>query len=953
MSQQADDALPPHSESVEEELQRVQLALSAVFSATPHAESPQWFHHRQSADRYLTSFQATALSWMVCDRLLASDDEQTRFFAAQTLHTKCRASIAELPRDSLPSLRDSLLKHLNDACRRSPGSPVTTRLALCISALAVQMSWTLIGDLLSAQQPYPLIVLPIFRVLPEECASDRLLLEDEACRFAMRDHLVSHASQVFEYLFQQSKRDASSTKTVLSAFHTWVRYVPVYPQSFVEADLLRATVSALIAPSRRDLVEPAADVVIEILRMYPSHHFGTEALVKVMIPLLSRLPIDQALRQEDEDVLRAYCRVVVEMGESYMSWILSTEHQQASALVGWVLQCSALTNTEIASITLHFWYRMVMDLEAIEPYDWRQELIDYYTPHLLNLVNACVTSLMRYPSDIDDLPEDQIDDLNRHRFYVAETVEDCCRLLGGHVLLQRMNELFANELERVNPHQFANHWQGIESTLACISAIHRFVPSDEAELLPKCFQLIPQLPASIEPLRYTASKTIGKFASWLAMHAKLLEPLLPYLSAGLSVPLCAPAAAVAIKELCECSNQNFALAEPVLQLYQEITVQQGRQLDLADELQILEGVCRALSRQIQDTRVASTTFLQPLAQPIGVRLTAAVNDAQSSPRRILPEIERLTVIVQHLTVATPDPATPHPIVELLSSTWTLLDTATNRFPNDVMLAEKICRLHKHAMRSIGARAYAPVLDHLIRQLVTSFDRTRQSPFLYAASICITEYGSDPAYAQRLFDMVSTMAKTVFDFLKNFEGFTNHPDVVEEFFYLMGRMVSHCPDLLIKSPLLVTLLQCAVVGMRLDHHGANRGTLRFVDNTISYGLSLREQSKPENQAALERALAQEGQAIVGNLALAMMGDLPSYSNQIPEILWKLNLLCPNYLAQWLATAFEAVAALPERAKNDFMGALDTGLARDEFSLAARSFQSACERERRFRQMQRGR
>jgi hypothetical protein len=82
----------------------------------------------------------------------------------------------------------------------------------------------------------------------------------------------------------------------------------------------------------------------------------------------------------------------------------------------------------------------------------------------------------------------------------------------------------------------------------------------------------------------------------------------------------------------------------------------------------------------------------------------------------------------------------------------------------------------------------------------------------------------------------------------------------------------------------------------------------------------------------------------------MGDLPAYSNQIPEILWKLNLLCPGLLSQWLSAAFDS-AALPERAKNDFMGALDTGLARDEFSLAVRAFQSACARERRLRKAQR--
>ena len=195
-------------------------------------------------------------------------------------------------------------------------------------------------------------------------------------------------------------------------------------------------------------------------------------------------------------------------------------------------------------------------------------------------------------------------------------------------------------------------------------------------------------------------------------------------------------------------------------------------------------------------------------------------------------------------------------------------------------------------------------------------------------------------------LVQLMTSTALASLATSEDMNSHPDIVEELFYLAERMVSHCPDVLVSSPLMELLLQCGARGMRLDHQGANKGTFKFLDAAVSYGLSLRELGKPAIQAALERALTQEGQAIVWNLASAMIGDLPFYCSQIPEILWKLNLLFPRLLSLWLATALQAMPS-PERAKNDFMGALAAGLARDEFSLATRAFQSACARERRFR------
>ena len=941
--------LPPHSDNVDEEMSRIELALDTVFSPTAANPNPsQWWEQRQLADRYLTSFQGNAVSWMVCDRLLQQSDQpegrqqQRKFFAAQTLHTKCRTDAYQLAPTDLPNLRDSLVNHLTRFAQMG-NNALTTRLAMCISALAVQMGWTtIVTDLLEQGPQIRTVCMLLLRVLPEECASDRLVLVDENIRYRMRDHFVSSSSLVFAFLQQWD----GPPERVYEVFHTWIRHVPVQPAVLLETPLLDATVHALGTQH----LEIAVDVVVEILRMYPSHHPANHGLVQKMIPLLSKLPLDQALQADDEDVLRAYCRIVTEMGESYMSLILSTQHTEASQLVEWVLRCSGIAETEIASITLHFWYRMVLDLESVEPYDFRQDLVDRYTPHLLQLIDVCTANLLKYPANLIDLAEDRVDDLHRDRFYVAETIEDICRLLGGQAVLQRVGTLLRNECLRVEANVQAE-WQGIESCLTCIHAIHKFISSDEADFLPFVFDLIPRLPADIPPLRITASMTIGKYASWLAAHPQLLQPLLPYLAQGLSIPLCAPAAAVAIKELCQCSNQQMSMGEPVLHLYNEITADPGR-LDLKDELEVLEGVCRALSRQIQDTRDSGSAFVQRIVQPIGARLTVCVGDPNASSRQhVIPEIERLTVIVRFLTVP-PTQTHTHPIVELITSSWSLLDAASNRFTQDNILAEKICRLHKHALRTVGPVAYAPMLDALMEQLVKSYERSRQSPFLYAASICVTEYGRDPAYALRLFEMINALATTSFTFLRDLNDLTAHPDVVEELFYLMGRMMSYCPDPLVRSPLLQSLFQCAVVGMQLDHRDANKGTLNFLENTVSYGLALREQNKPESQAALEHVLTNVGQAVVNNLARALMGDLPAYSvdlghGSIAGILWKLNLLCPNLIAPWMNTA---LSPAPERTRGDFLGALDTGLQREDFNLAVRGFMSACGRHRKLQKLQ---
>ena len=204
-------------------------------------------------------------------------------------------------------------------------------------------------------------------------------------------------------------------------------------------------------------------------------------------------------------------------------------------------------------------------------------------------------------------------------------------------------------------------------------------------------------------------------------------------------------------------------------------------MELQDELELLEGVCRTVSRENTVNK-----HLASIVQPLGNRWHAELHDSNTPLKVILAEVERLTVIVRFLKMDGTS------LVELMRSSWQLLDLSTQRFPRDFRLAETICRLHKHALRACTAPFYAPLFDSLTQTCVESFERSHQSPYLYLASICITEYGRDPAYTLRLLDMITALAQTAFGFLQSLECFVLHPDVVEELFYCMGRMMNYCP-----------------------------------------------------------------------------------------------------------------------------------------------------------------
>lgn len=1070
----AQSDLPPHSSDPEEESRRVLMALDAVFAG--HAQpggvgcnggggkddggsGAAVGGSRDAADRYLTSFQRQTVSWVVCDRLLSADPAsnpmtvagsnaaqqgQARFFAAQTLHAKCRCDASQLPPESLPSLRDSLTNHftgyatdLLQGGAQGGGSSraLVTRLAMALSALSVQMSWlTVIPDVsTNVLTPRPELapaVLELFKLLPEECGSDRLVLEDERRRREFGLRLRDEGGGILDFLVQmaQSEGDSDATRkeALLQTFHSWIRYVPLPPQLLESTPLIEWTFAVLERPNDGDnaeLFEVAVDVVVEVLRMYPSDRHENEKLVMRMIPLAMNLgrrggatvpagavppapvpgaaagdgPFRRALHEEDEDLLRGYCRIFTEMGESYMSLIVSHEEMNQERLVDLVLDCAEIPDKEIANITLHFWYRFVSWLESLEPLEYRYHMIDHYTPQLLRLLSIC-TLLLRYPPDVDSLPDDRIDDIQRDRYYVADTVEDCCRLLGGHIVLRNLGERLKAECQRVStqipPERQAAEWHGIESCLYSIRSVARYIADEERDVLPFVMGLIPQLPPDVDRLRCTASTLIGKYALWLDSHTVHLEPLMPYLAQGLNKPKCASASAVAIKELCESCNKQTNMGDPVLQLYDGISAAQQEAhrnhappvLELRDEMEVLEGACKAVSRQLMDEAAsgrrtpeelgaAMATYVNRIVQPIGQRLAVEAADGTvGHPRAAIAEIERLTVVVRYLDVPHSPSRTAGEaavaagvpklsskasfIMDLMSESWPLLEAVSVKYPRDIQLAEKLCRLHKHVMRGVGQGAFRPMLEPLRAQLVRNFAQSHLSPYLYAASVCVTEFANDPTMVPLLVGMLNDLSASVFGLLQTRDDFTAHPDVVEEFFYLAGRAMTHCPEPVVVSPLLHSLLKCAAVGMELDHRDANSGTLNFLEGTVSYGLKLQKgvaAAVPPNESqqackeALEKAIVAEGRPIVINLAASLLGDLPLYRldnsrGSIAGVLFSMNELCPGLLMQWLNPA---LMPAPSAAKDQFLRSLHDRVSRDEFDASLRHFTKVCERNRKLR------
>jgi transportin-3 len=702
--------------------------------------------------------------------------------------------------------------------------------------------------------------------------------------------------------------------------------------------------------------ENSVDVIVEVLRSYESDHPKNLGLVQQMIPAIMSLQprFQAALSSGDDDAIRAYCRIFTEMGESYMSLLMDPQDLNQIALVKLVLQCAAIADKEVACITMNFWYRFVYCLENIPDMRFRQVKVDYFQPLLIELIDICC-ALMEFPEEVNGgVDANTMDELLKNRSYVADTIEDCCRLLGEAAILVQIGtriQKVVTAQQALPPPQVAALWHPIESCLFATKSIAKFIPKSEETMMPHVMSLVQHQYAASTSLHFlfrnTINGLIGHYAAWLKAHPAFLEPFFAFVLFGFNSPLTSESSATAVKLLCE--SCGVLMSDPVMRLYEQVVSAPGS-VELRDELLILEGLCQVISRQ--DFDVAGST-LSRVMQPIGSHLEAALANPGSSCKEVNGQLDRLVVLVSKVKSAGPVLASqPNLVVSLVTQCWPFFEQILQRYGAESTTSEKMSRLYKYALRSTK-HEFAPLLDRLMQQLVLVFEASFKSSYLYCASICVTEFSNKPAeYGAKLHILISSLSQSVFKRFQTLDGFTSNPDVVEEFFYLLSRVISYCPSILFQSELLGEALRCSVVGLQVHHREANKGVLNFLEGVATHSMSA--SISPADKAGMEQAISMNGESIVTGICVSLMGDAPLFyldcgKGSLAGVLFKLCQLCPQFASAWV-TSGAAVGAqkggVPEQIGRDFVGAVGQTLGnREEFGNMFRHFHEACWRARR--------
>ncbi|EMC93271.1 hypothetical protein BAUCODRAFT_36946 [Baudoinia panamericana UAMH 10762] len=900
--------------------------LRALATMSSNADRSQ----KGQAHEYLERYQKSEGAWTTTFAILQSPQstDEAKLFAATTLKGKIVFDFHQLPRTTLPQLRDTLLSLL---AQYSKGpKPVRTQLSVCLANLAIQMlEWkdvlqTVINTL-GGNQSSIACVLEFLHVLPEEVTEGRKInLTEDELRDRTTELLEQNAQQVLQLLTQyaQSSPDAAKNPQLMECITSWMREVPL--TSIVQSPLLDVVMNAAQSDQSFDAAVECLCAIFKETRDVDEN----EESINTLYPRLAALQpkIQAASSEEDWETFKGLTRIFAEAGEAWCVNI-ARKAQQYRALVESVLECCARDRErEALSQTFNFWYELKQYITLERYIEARLQFVDIYS----KLVDIMIGHL-EFPtpesgneSDLFDGDREAEDKFREFRHHMGDVLKDCCEVIGVSECLQKSYVLIEQWVAQHGAQAQAGkvpQWQKLEAPLFSMRAMGRMVPKDEGVMLPRLIPLIVQIPDH-EKVRFQAVMALGRYTEWTSEHPETLQDQLQFIMAAFRHPSgeVVRAAALSFRFFCnDCADLLKDFMTQLQQFYEQVI----NTLPSQSQEELTEGIASILAKQPLTTLLHS---MKVCCDPVVKRLMSMAQTATQKEHKlaIADHMNLLTIFIGEVKPYV-DPREPtHPCVQYCQEIFPVLAAICERFIDFVPIVERVCRCWRYMVLSYRTHT-APLLPQLAEKMAAGFTASRQGCFLWATDSIVREFSDvseivPESTAHAIYTFYEQQATTFLRALNDLPP-EELPDVIEDFFRLSCDVLLYHSERLIPSVLMTPILSAASTSLTLLKEEPLIATLHFLRDFLAYGSEEAPSSHfsedgtytnranpPTIQTTVKQLVLHEGENLVQRCMTGMMYTFPQ--DCFPDasgVLLALFQLLPAEVAQWTG---RTVTMLPE-------------------------------------------
>ncbi|KAG0046011.1 hypothetical protein BGZ83_008794 [Gryganskiella cystojenkinii] len=398
--------------------------------------------------------------------------------------------------------------------------------------------------------------------------------------------------------------NVTSKPKALVCLRSWVQYGIGFE---VFQPLLGLALNSLLDDNTFDA---AADVWSEIMSSKAgARHQDTicEGLMPCFASEWAQSKHLESIQAENEDISKSLCQLLSTFGDNFSDWIASKFLRPdiviyLGMMMGFAGFPGYYAEDETTSdLTLNFWYMLQESISELSQEEYedttgdRQEVLSSISSASAitgldkqSLQSIKLASIQVYSRLVEVLRKklefplhkewlswarDIRQEFAGHRQEIADTLINSYHVLHQRILAQlidtcsvqldRIQETSQRGWNLTENQALEKELVGLESTLYCLKSLSEVVPHGENEQMPRFFSdhIFGRLPtAVICRARETALALIGSYADWFKVHPQFLLPALNFVIPALEVPMLAPYAAKALKNICDTCRESLVEA---------------------------------------------------------------------------------------------------------------------------------------------------------------------------------------------------------------------------------------------------------------------------------------------------------------------------------------------------------------------------------------------------------
>jgi len=889
---------------------------------------------QEEANNWLMAFATSAPAWGVSFALLEPTfSPEVQYFAANILLSKVRSECQSLT----PEQRSQLIQTISGRLHQSEqaySKVVTQRLCLVLAVAAVssgtESTTQLLQQVLSglASPNGEQMVAVYFQLLGS--IAEETDMAERVRRQALVPALMPFIPRVLDTLSASLTASVSlasngtlpvaqieTSRTALFALLKWFqmsnagmgstsalssgKLAVSHPNTF------RVLVQAL-ALQDADAIRTMVEVWQALLQSEVSSGQTDEGMEQAAMHALAEGIVSQGTRMcsaLESDETRLLMQIAVALIERDAELVAKGEHQMLQ-LCDILLQCVKSGERSTVEVSMEFFTH----LNTVPVAERHPQLQESLFSRLLQLALKQAELPAGFTSWAEWGGDDDADSFHRFRDQILLDVLDSCFT----IMKARYFHAIAAAI------RVAGTWQCTEALLYSIRSIHisvkalvlseRLSDLSDASVIQSKQEINSFLRAifgqlgdpstralfSSHPLVIQqASRLVGDYASWLAVHPASLNGLLQYVFQALLVPDAWTQAARAFRSLCSRCTKHLqddaivqGLVEGVKQVLPSIPFSPTEDNEADDErTAVVEGLARLIA-SLQN-HVAIPLALS-LASPLisSAQEVAASLDVSKSPE-LSAWLRLLSSEVRFLE--SESSAERNPAMALLESSWPLLGgvAAEERWCSSVDVVDALCMMYDRLLLAtkVSALPFVPTLLPLLQGI---FLKHSYASCLDTLAVVVEVFAPDSneemwkAISQTLGTMVQACLQRV-----QHGDISQHVDVLRALYDMCHKCLVFVPNLFVTSDTaFVSVLQVLPFTLRTPERDPLRSMLVFISYLFSP--SAKAATRPEWHQLEDRgnwAIQTHGEALTGALLFASADS------------------CPRHLLQTLAGALYAV------------------------------------------------